>query len=170
MAVLHSVWGDVELTGGAARTSWLRACVAGLAILVAGACEPDVPIELRPDGVLRASLGLTDRDAVHIVQLRGRGVAEVAEPDELRIGPGAWVSFQGGDTRGHVVRFDTAALSPAARQWVRETDQIESPPLLTPASRWVISFDGAPEGIYPFAVEGSGAPGFGRIELRGEGR
>lgn len=138
---------------------------AGLA-----ACEPEVPVELRPDGVLRASLGLTDRDVVHIIQLRGRGVAEIAEPSELPIEEGAWVSFQGGDTRGHVVRFDTLALAPAVLDWVRQTDQIESPPLLTPASRWVVSFAGAPVGAYPFVVEGSGELGSGRIEIRGESR
>jgi hypothetical protein len=144
--------------------------VAALLGVTLGACEPEVPMELRPDGVLRASLGLTDRDAVHIIQVRGRGVAEVAEPEHLQIGPGAWVSFQGGDTRGHVVRFDTLALGPAALDWLRQTDQVESPPLLTPASRWVVSFEGAPEGVYPFAVEGSGELGFGRIELQTESR
>lgn len=150
----------------------MRAALLGIvSVCVAlGACDPDVPVELQPDGVLRASLGLTDRDVVHMIQLRGRGVAEVAEPGELQAEPGSWVSFQGGDARGHVVRFDTLALTPAALAWVRETDQVESPPLLTPASRWVVSFEGAPEGAYPFAVEGSGELGSGRIELRTESR
>jgi len=164
MAVLHPMRCDV---GRGVRAAPLVVALLGVTL---GACEPEVPVELRPDGVLRASLGLTDRDVVHIIQVRGRGVAEVAEPDLLAIGPGAWVSFQGGDTRGHVVRFDTLALDPPARDWLRQTDQVESPPLLTPASRWVVSFEGAPGGAYPFAVEGSGELGFGRIELQMENR
>ncbi len=164
MAVLHSMRGNV---GRGVKTAPFVIALFGVALV---ACEPEVPVELRPDGVLRASLGLTDRDAVHIIQLRGRGVAEISEPSELAIEAGAWVSFQGGDTRGHVVRFDTLALSATALDWVKQTDQIESPPLLTPASRWVVSFAGAPVGVYPFAVEGSGELGFGRIEIRGEGR
>jgi hypothetical protein len=158
------------MRGDVGRGVRIAPLVIALLGVTLGACEPEVPVELRPDGVLRASLGLTDRDVVHIIQVRGRGVAEIAEPDDLRIQPGAWVSFQGGDTRGHVVRFDTLALAPAALDWVRQTDQVESPPLLTPASRWVVSFAGAPEGVYPFAVEGSGELGFGRIELRTESR
>ena len=164
MAVLHPMRGDV---GRGVKTVPL---VVALICVTFAACEPEVPVELRPDGVLRASLGLTDRDVVHTVQVRARGVAEIAEPSELPIEEGSWVSFQGGDTRGHVVRFDTLALGAAALAWVRQTDQVESPPLLTPASRWVVSFEGAPVGIYPFAVEGSGELGFGRIEIRGEGR
>ncbi len=164
MAVLHPMRGNVRR---GVKTVHLA---IGLICIAFAACEPEVPVELRPDGVLRASLGLTDRDVVHTVQVRARGVAEIAEPSELPIEEGAWVSFQGGDTRGHVVRFDTLALSAAALSWVGQTDQAESPPLLTPASRWVVSFEGAPVGMYPFAVEGSGELGFGRIEVRGEGR
>jgi hypothetical protein len=135
-----------------------------------GACQgADAPPELRPDSLLRVSLGLTDRDVVHFVQVRGRGASEVSEPERLAIQPGEWVSFQGGDARGHVVRFDTLAIVGAARVWLRETDQVESPPLLTPVARWVVSFRDAPVGTYPFVVEGGGVTGTGRIELMNGG-
>lgn len=129
------------------------------------ACERDAPLELQPDQALRDLLGLDSRDWVHPVQLRGRGNDEVAEPARTVVEKGHWVDFRGGDARGHVVRFDTLALSAEARAWMRDTDQVESPPLLTPASRWVVSFEEAPAGIYPFVVEGSGALGAGHIEV-----
>lgn len=132
---------------------------------VLAACERDAPLELQPDQALRDLLGLDSRDWVHPVQLRGRGSDEVAEPARTVVESGHWVDFRGGDARGHVVRFDTLALSAEARRWIRDTDQVESPPLLTPASRWVVSFEEAPAGSYPFAVEGSGAPGAGLIEV-----
>lgn len=135
---------------------------------VAG-CGSEAPAELQPDPALREALGLDESDAVHVVQVRSRGVDEIAEPARLTVAEGHWVSFQGGDARGHTVRFDTLALSPAARAWIRERDQVESPPLLTPASRWVVSFEEAPSGAYPFLVEGGGVTGHGRIEIPGGG-
>lgn len=128
----------------------------------------EVPVELRPDELLREQLGLTDRDAVHVVRVRVEGVSEVAQPDRVEIAPDAWVSFQGADTRGHVVRFDTASMEATAVEWLRQSDQLESPPLLTPASRWVVSFAGAPEALYPFAVEGSGELGLGSVQVQTE--
>lgn len=140
--------------------------LAGAVWASAGCDDALPPLELRPDSILRASLGLTDRDAVHRVQVRSRGGVEIAEPSRVAVEPGQWVSFQGGDARGHVVRFDTLALAPEARAWLRASDQLESPPLLTPASRWIVSFRDAPPGDYPFVIEGSGETGTGRIELR----
>ena len=160
MEVLHPV-------RGSARGGVRRAVV--VAALLALGCEADVPLELRPDSILRTSLGLSDRDAVHRVRVAAVGTAEVAEPARVSAEPGAWVSFQGGDARGHVVRFDTLALAPAAVAWLRDTDQVESPPLLTTDARWVVSFQDAPEGDYPFVVEGSGRTGRGRIEIRSGG-
>ena len=132
---------------------------------VAVGCEQDAPPELQPDVVLRETLGLDSRDWVHPVQLRVRGSAEVAEPARLRIRPGHWVEFRGGDARGHWVRFDTLTLADEARAWLRDTDQVESPPLLTPASRWVVSFAEAPAGYYAYEVEGSGQAGAGHIQV-----
>ncbi len=142
---------------------WVVAC----AVLVGGGCGRDeVPLELQPDSLLMTSLGLTARDVVHRVQVRSRGAAEVAEPERTRVGRDDWVSFQGGDARGHTVRFDSARMDAPARAWLRDTDQVESPPLFTPASRWVVSFRNAPAGAYPYLVEGGGTPGSGWIELQ----
>lgn len=146
----------------------LPALVLGLTAVTTAlaACRSEAPPELQPDPALRAALGLDEHDVVHVVQVRGRGVDEVAEPASVTVAPGEWISFRGGDARGHVVRFDTLALGPDARVWLRERDQVESPPLLTPASRWVVSFLEAPPGGYPFVVEGGGATGGGRIDVR----
>lgn len=128
-------------------------------------CNQDAPPGLQPDPALREALGLDARDWVHPIQLRVRGSDEVAEPVRTRVEAGHWVDFRGGDARGHLVRFDTTALAEEARAWLRSTDQVESPPLLTPASRWVVSFDEAPAGVYPFEVEGSARSGTGFIQV-----
>lgn len=159
MAVLHPVRDDPRRR---VRSRFIAALA--LAGVLAG-CDRDAPLELQPDLVLRELLGLDSRDAVHVVQLRGRGSAEVAEPARMTIEQGHWIDFRGGDARGHVVRFDTLALGAEARRWIREADQVESPPLLTPASRWVVSFEEAPAGSYPFEVEGGGTTGTGQIEV-----
>jgi plastocyanin len=144
----------------------VRAAILAAVVLLLPGCRADAPADLQPDSILRSALGLTDRDVVHRVQVRSRGTREIAEPSRVTAEPGTWVSFQGGDARGHVVRFDTTAISATGVDWLRVTDQIESPPLLTPASRWVVSFLDAPEGFYPFVVEGGGETGSGGIEIR----
>ncbi|NNK61832.1 MAG: hypothetical protein HKO98_01380 [Gemmatimonadetes bacterium] len=148
----------------------MRAVLAIAAIVAAAACGTDVPPELQPDSILRVSLGLSDRDVVHRVRVLARGTAEVAVPAQLSVSPGAWVQFQGGDARGHVVRFDTLTLADTARAWLRATRQTASPPLLTSASRWVVSFEDAPVGLYPFEVVGTGETGEGWVDVVAEGR
>ena len=162
MALLHSV------RGGQRRG--LRRVLTAAAIVALGACQADVPLELQPDSILRVSLGLSERDVVHRVSVLARGTAEVAVPAQTTLGVGAWVQFQGGDERGHVVRFDTLTLADSARTWLRETEQVQSPPLLTSSSRWVVSFEGAPTGLYPFVVIGTGETGEGWIDVAVEGR
>jgi plastocyanin len=143
----------------------VRSALAIATLLAVAACGADVPPELQPDSILRVSLGLSDRDVVHRVRVLARGTAEVAVPAQLSVRPGSWVQFQGGDARGHVVRFDTLTLSDTARVWLRATDQLASPPLLTSASRWVVSFEDAPPGMYPFEVVGSGETGQGWVDV-----
>lgn len=138
--------------------------------LAPAGCGRDAPPEFQPDAALREALGLDSRDWVHSIDLRVRGSAEVATPARIRIQPGHWVDFRGGDARGHVVHFDTTTLADEARRWLRTTDQVEGPPLLSPASRWVVSFDEAPAGVYPFTVEGSGQTGTGVIQVTEGGR
>lgn len=121
-----------------------------------------MPPELQPDEVLRNELGLTESDEVHRVTLTGLRQEEV-DPPEVTIPPSAWVEFVSSDWRVHEVRFEADSLSPEALGFLSRTGQMESPPLLHRDARFVVSFVEAPEGRYPFLVEGNRAPGRGVV-------
>jgi hypothetical protein len=63
------------------------------------------------------------------------------------------------------VRFDTAVTAPGPTRWLTSGGRLLSPPLINRDSRWVVAFDGAPAGVYPFRLEGNGAPGGGVVEV-----
>jgi len=117
---------------------------------------------LLPDSVLRAELGLGDTDQVHRVELRG-GEREVLTPAHVNLAEGHWVEFVTADWRVHEVRFESDSLPPEALAFMAESDQLESPPLVELGARFVVSFGGAPEGRYPFVVEGNTAPSRGVV-------
>lgn len=139
------------------------ACAVLLAA-TAGCGSGSRSAELRPDSLLQAELGLTDRDEVHRVTLTG-GEAEVLDPVETQVPPDAWVEFATTDWRVHVVRFEVDSLSAEARAFLEETDQVASPPLVDKDSRFVVSFADAPAGRYPFVVEGNGEPARGVVAV-----
>jgi plastocyanin len=134
--------------------------VAGILLAVSlspVACGPaEVDLTLRPDSVLRAELGLTDSDRVHRVTLLG-GDTERIDPPSLEVEAGDWVEFVTGDWRIHEVRFDADSLTPAARDFLEGSDQMDSPPMVRRDERFVVSFAEAPEGRYPFTAAGNGA-------------
>ncbi len=125
--------------------------------------EPPPP----SDPELRAELGIPDDVSIHRVDLSGRGDQTRLVPTEIHAATGDLVQFVVLDQRVHLLRFDTAGLSPEALAFLRSTEQDAPPPLLEQGVRLVLSFDGAPAGIYPFRVEGSGPPVRGRIVLSG---
>ena len=127
------------------------------------ACRgPGRDLTNRPDSVLQAELGLSDRDEVHRVTLVG-GEREVFSPEEVLIPEGAWVEFVSADWRVHDIRFVLDSLSEAGRRFLEESDQVASPPLVDQGARFLVSFVGAPDGRYPFVAEGNGAPGRGVV-------
>lgn len=115
-----------------------------------------------PDSLLRTELGLSDGDRVHSIEVTG-GAREVLEPPEVHVPPGAWVQFVTTDWRVHAVRFVTDSLGPEGLAFLERTGQMGSPPLVDRDARFVVSFDEAPEGRYPFVAEGSGAPAYGVV-------
>lgn len=138
---------------------WVIAAFA----LVHGACrEEGPPPAFPPDSVLRTELGLTDADEVHRVSVTG-GERETVDPREVRVPPGAWVEFVTTDWRVHQVRFESDSLDAARLAFLVESDQVDSPPLLDRDARFVVSFAGAPEGRYPYVVEGNGAATHGVV-------
>lgn len=153
----------------------MRAAPAGVLLLRGGycvlaalmvACGPDP--ELRPDERLQEELGISPRDEVHRITLTG-GAEESVAPAEVVIPPDAWVEFVTADSWVHEVRFELDSLSPGALEFLTTTDQLASPPMVDPDSRFLVSLHDAPTGRYPFLVEGNGAPGRGAVVVREEG-
>lgn len=133
---------------------------------VAG-CEPEDPA-LRPDELLQAELGLTARDRVHRVRVTG-GESERADPAALSIDAGAHVEFVTTDWLIHEVAFDPDSVRGDRWAFLERTDQTASPPMIERDSRYVLSFDGAPPGRYPYRLHGNGAPGRGVIVVTDAG-
>jgi plastocyanin len=139
---------------------------AGMVLVVSAGCRHDAPPPgNRPDTLLRTELGLTDRDEVHRVTLTG-GRAEALDPAETTLPPGAWVEFVTADGRIHEVIFEADSLGAEALAFMQRTDQMSSPPLVNQGQRFVVSFREAPEGRYPFRVEGNGGPARGVVVVK----
>ncbi|MBW3535153.1 MAG: hypothetical protein KY453_08055 [Gemmatimonadetes bacterium] len=137
------------------RPRYLTALAALTCVLAAGACERSDP-ELQPDDLLRDSLGLGDADRVHTVRISTEADRERAEPATVEIVPGDLVQFMTEDRRPHTVAFLMDSLPDAEAAFLRGGAQEGSPPLVDPESRFLVSFRDAPEGRYPFVVEGTG--------------
>lgn len=74
----------------------------------------------------------------------------VFEPDTVTIRQGDVVRFITADRHPHAITFDLAQLAPATEDFLRRTDQLRSPPLISEGASWVVSFQEAPPGVYPF--------------------
>lgn len=121
------------------------------------ACERPAPEPRNPpDTLLRDSLGLSEADQVHRVVLGREDGLLVVRPDSVQVNRGHWVEFLSADGWPRRVRFELDSLSAAAAELLRSTGQDASPPLLDPGSRFVVTFAGAPEGRYPYRVDGNG--------------
>ena len=132
----------------------------GVSALLLLSCGADP--KLQPDEVLQSELGLTLRDRVHRITLTG-GEAERAEPVAVSVAPGAYVEFITADWFVHEVIFTADSLGAEQRAFLERTDQVASPPLVHRDSRYVLAFEGAPAGRYPYTIEGNGRAGRGVI-------
>ena len=141
------------------RTARLLLAVAPCMVLPA--CERPDPA-LMPDEVLQGELGLTLDDRVHTVRI-STGVAERADPDTLTVRPGDYVQFVSADRMVHELAFVLDSIPETARTFLVRTGQDRSPPLLEYDARFVMSFEGAPEGRYPYTLAGNRGGGGGQI-------
>ena len=139
--------------------------VLGLLLLLAlgSACKRESGPDLRPDQLLRDSLGLSDDDRVHRVRLAGAGNRETVEPDSVLVRPGDWVEFATADRRVHAITFVLDSLPAGGADFMRTMAQEASPPLVEQQARFVVSFEGAPVGRYPFVVAGNGQEARGAV-------
>ncbi len=71
------------------------------------------------------------------------------------------------DNRVHTVGFPADSLAPEVRDFLQETSQAESPPLVARGSRFLLLLEGAPAGEYPFVSRGHGGVAHGMLLIRG---
>lgn len=156
--------------GGRTRRLAALLALGGLVAIVGGGfwyTQVRVPVALRPDGLLRDSLGLADGDAVHLMRLTSSDGRVRLVPDSVELRSGQRVSFVTGDGFTYLVRFDTLGVRAEQRAWLDRLGRLDGPPLLNHDSRWVVHFSGAPTGRYPVIVEGNLEPGRGVIVVSG---
>jgi hypothetical protein len=134
-----------------------------LLIVAAAACK--APPELRPEQLLQDSLGLTERDRVHALALRTDSGVEVADRDVLVIREGDHVVFRTDDRRARAVRFERDSLGPGPTRWAEGAGLFAAPLLARTEMRWVVNFENAPPGRYPYVVLGGAAEGRGVVEV-----
>jgi plastocyanin len=146
----------------------LRHLLPALFLAALPACAPEVEVPV-PDRELRAALGLDDQRVIHRITLGGRGAVEHVIPPELSIEEGDVVQFVTVDRRVHVIRFEGEALSGPSLDFLESSGQRTSPPLIHSGSRFVVSFENAPPGSYPFVstAHGDPAPGVILVSPRG---
>lgn len=126
---------------------------AALLLVLLVACGEAPPGE-EPDPIFQDSLGLGPRDEVRSVEIRFGSGGESLTPDSLEIFPGQWVDFHAADGSPRTVGFVEEDLSGAARAFLAEASLLSSPPLLGRDAHWVVPFQGAPPGAYPYRVTG----------------
>lgn len=109
------------------------------------------------------ALGFTTGVRVHRITLGGRGAEEHVVPTLVRANPGDAVEFQSVDHRVHTVEFLSDSLSPDGLAFLRETGQLSGPPLVSRGSHFLVRFDDAPPGRYPFLSEAHGGRARGAV-------
>lgn len=144
----------------------VRASTAGV-VLAAVLTSSCLPADAAPpsDPELRAELGIADDIVIHRVDLSASPSDTRILPRRTEIRRGGIVQFVALDHRVHLIRFDGAALSAPALDFLRASGQDRPAPLLREGARLVLTFDGAPAGAYPFRVEGPGGSVPGEIRV-----
>lgn len=156
--------------GGAGLVIWIGAWAGGLATLllvVLVACDPGGRQESTSSAsAARApELGLAEDAELHRVTLGGRGAEEHAVPSRLDVRPGDAVEFHTVDHRVHTVEFPVDSLSAEHRAFLEESRQRASPPLVRRGTRFLVLWEGAPPGRYPFVSRGHGGAAWGVIRV-----
>lgn len=142
---------------------WPPYLALALVVLTPG-CEPKP--EHNVDPRLVEALGLRGDELVHTISLGGRGSEEHIVPPRLEVGVGEVVQFVTVDRRVHAVQFPADSLAQSEAAFIDASGQGASPPLLGLGSRFVVTFENAPPGRYPFLSSGHGEATGGIIFVR----
>jgi plastocyanin len=128
-------------------------------VLLALACaqEGDVPHDVvqLDDGVVQLPAGARRHD----VRLVGVDASREVEGASVTAHAGDAVAFTAGDAITHSIVFLADRLDSAQVAFLETSGQMRGPPLLAEGSAWVVSFDAAPPGDYPFACTLHGGRG-----------
>jgi len=72
------------------------------------------------------------------------------EPADIDIAVGDMVRFRVGGRGPHALVFEPDSSAAAIREFLDRTGQMRSAPLIEPGVAWILTFEGAPPGEYPF--------------------
>ena len=143
------------------------AAAALLLFLLLPACfqePPPPPVDL--DAPLRLELGIPADVPIHRITLGGRGSRDRVTPLRTEAAPGDVLHILSADRRIQTFRFVLDGAPPEWQEFLQETGQLGSPPLTDVGSALVLSLEDAPEGEFPFVVEGHGDPVRGVVDIR----
>jgi len=144
---------------------WGRRVVLALLLLApAVACGSESPPPSDPE--LAEALGLPPRTPIYRFDLADRQGVVGLFPAEWEIPDGGVVQFVTRDPRVYSIHFERGAMSAEAWRFMQESGQESSPPLTREGARFVLSFEDAPPGAYPFRVEGQSETARGEIRVR----
>lgn len=134
--------------------------------LGAGACRGSEEEVRDPELEEAAALGLPAGARLHRVTLGGRGSIEHAVPTRIEATSGDGVEFRTVDHRVHTVTFPPDSLTTEVRAFLESSGQMESLPLVSRGTRFLLLLRDAPAGRYPFVSEGHGGTAHGVVEVR----
>jgi plastocyanin len=155
----------LERAGGPASVKGVGLlCVLALLVLVLG-CGREGEEAPDPELANARALNLPSGARLHRVTLGGRGAEEHAVPTVVPAVPGDGVEFVTVDHRVHTLVFLPDSLTAEVRSFLETTGQMESPPLVSRGSRFILRLEGAPRGRYAFLSEGHGGTAIGVVEV-----
>lgn len=143
------IWNGKEAPGCSLRGCPGAVLLVVLALALPSCDQPGAARERRVLELEEDTIRLEPGTAVVDVLLRSDRENPL-EPDTVRIRPGDVVRYVAADARPHAVAFDHGRLAPEAAAFLQRTGQLRGPPLIHPGASWVVSFRGAPPGVYPF--------------------
>jgi plastocyanin len=121
------------------------------AVLAGAGCDrvPRIGSDAGPRVLELAHDTIRLQSGVRLIDVAVRRTAEGEfDPAHVEARQGDVVRFTAGDRAGHAIVF--VDLGAEARNFMGQTGQMRSPPLITDGASWVITLDGAPAGEYPF--------------------
>jgi len=153
------------------RSGQLKLLRIGAALLLAvgpwlgcsGPAAGDAPPD--PDTALRDTLGISLDVDLHRVALGGERDRERIFPDSVLAREGDVVAFETVDGRVHELDFAVDSLTPDQLDFLRASRQLESPPLLSLGTRFLVDLTDAPDGRYVFRARTVGEPVYGVVRV-----